>query len=572
MIFTQKTALISLFILNIVIFLYFLIVHAYPLGIVCIQVVSVASFLAYLIKCNITSLNFKKIVLDCTLICMVFLLALGVYLYKIDVVTPGVQSDELTIAQVSAQILSSTNYVPFLTFNYGHPTPLLYLTGVSFWLFGKSVFALRLPYAIFGALTISSFYVLLRLYFKKYVSVGVTLMMLFSYPLIIVSRLAYEVAPSLFFQILTAIYLALAWKKQTIRFYVGLGLSIGGGFYTYLGFRTFALLALLFTLYALWKATLATREKIKRGCVVLIVLFITTTPLLSYSITHENELLARTNSVSIFEYNLPIGEFSKEFLGNVSMLSHVFFYGGDPNVRNNPSAISMFDKGTLILFLIGIYFFLRGNKPLFLVLLFFIISPIVNDIFTLERIPEFHYYGEGHPNTLRIAGIIPILYFIVAYGIDKLKPYLDSVLKEISLIFLYLFVLGIIIFNWNAYFNQPFNGYDYNFNGAITMNVVNEINISKVQEVALSPELLQDERLRFFTTRNVVFKKFGPHSYSDSLNQINENEMTIFDPRYNRQLFQQLLYYAQKEPPGLETFPLLSPLNTIDAVVFVKTQ
>src|SRR5258706_1530839 len=429
---------------------------------------------------------------------------------------------------------------------------------------------LRLPYILFGAMSIAGFYVLLRLFFQKAVSFCTALLMLFSYPLIIVSRLAYEVTPSIFFQILTAIFLYLAWKTIDIHLYVAVGLSIGAGVYTGLGFRTFALSALLLCTIIIWKSTLETKEKIQRGYILLVVLFITTVPLLSYSFFHINDLISRTNAVSIFNQNLSPTNFVKETQGNIVQLSHLFFFDGDPNVRNNPSAISMFDKGTLILFLIGLFYIYKKNKVLFLLLLFFSISPIINDILTLEKIPEFHYYGQGHPNTLRIAGIIPIIYFSIAYGFDRLKPLINSIGKEFYLYTIYAAAFCIIFFNWLYYYNQPFNGFVYNFNGAIAMNVVTTINNSQVKDVAVSPKFLQDDGFKYFINRDTSVKVFSPKNYADAIRQINNHEMTIFSPGYDRQMFAQLYAYAQGAPIGLETQPLLSPANSIDALVFMK--
>jgi hypothetical protein len=520
---------------------------------------------------NVT-LFLKKHKVDFFLILSLFILAFSIYLYKIDIITPGVQGDELAIARASEEILTSSNFVPFLPVNYGHPTPLLYVTGISMQLFGNTVAALRLPYLIFGALSIGAFYILLRLFFTRKTSFLVSLLMLFSYPFIIISRLAYEGTPSIFFQILTVIFLCLAWKYKDIRYYAAVGLTLGAGFYTYVGFRSFAFLALLISLFLLSKTKTALHNKIQFGYTLLIILFITVAPLLAYSFSHMNDLMARMNSLSIFHQNLPQGELTKELGTNIFRLSHIFFFNGDPNFKNNPSAVSLFDKGTFLLFVAGLIAFFRRRRKLFFLMLLFTIPPIINDIFVFEPIPEAHYHGIGHPNTLRIAGMIPIIFFCIAsiaYASEmtKINQWFKSINKKYISAAIYTTVGIIIILNLNYYYNQPLSGYVYLNNGAPTMNVVKEINEAKVVEVSVAPEFLNDDRLKFFVKKNVLLKPFTAKSVMEASNDILNNQMTV--TTYNEELYKTFSAYAQQV--GIEVKPLVNPVNNrIDALIFIK--
>src|SRR5258706_10783174 len=159
----QKLIFFAIFFLNTLLFLFFLMTNSYPFYAVGINLLSIITLWVgtFSLKSIIQIRNKRAI--DLVLIICLFLFAFTVYLYKIDVITPGVQGDEITIAKVSEQVINSSNFVPFLPFAYGHPTPLLYLTGISISLFGRSVMALRLPYILFGAMSIAGFYVLLRL-------------------------------------------------------------------------------------------------------------------------------------------------------------------------------------------------------------------------------------------------------------------------------------------------------------------------------------------------------------------------------------------------------------------------
>jgi len=525
----------------------------------------------------------KRHAVDTILLAGLFLLAFTIYIYKVDVITPGIQGDELTIAIASEQILSSPEFVPFVPVNLGHPTPLLYLTGLSIHTFGRTITAIRLPYVLFGALSIAAFFVLLRLFFDKTIATTGSLLMLFSYPFIIVSRLAYEVSPEIFFQILSIIFLALAWEKKDLRYYVAIGLALGAGLYTYVGFRTFAPLILLATGYFIFKSTNITKIRIKLFCVTCAALFIVLVPLLSYSIDHPQEIMERTASLAPLNQNYPQTEITNELFSNVGRLPRLFFMGdpnvwenGDTNFRNNPSNVSMFDLGTFLFLLIGLFFLLRNNRKLLIIIVLLAVSPLVNDLFVIERIPEaIHPYGVGHPNTLRIAGIIPIIYFVIIYGVNKLRLlWKDSGINLAHIAF--IFLAGIMFYNWYLYYEQPadnknFSFYITNHNGVYVLDIVNLINTSNFNEVAVSPQVLSDGRFNYFIKKGVTVNVYDPKNYTDAIKKAQENQVTFFYALSNIQLAQQLITQGQVQGLQIEPLTLLGNINTLYAIAFVKT-
>lgn len=517
----------------------------------------------------------------------VFLIAFCIYIYKIDIVTPGIQGDEITIARASEQLVNSSELVPFSPVNYGHPTPLMYLTGWSIKNFGRTIIAIRLPYILFGALSIAAFYILLRLFFDKKISTTGSLLMLFSYPFIILSRLAYEVTPEIFFQIVTVIFLTLAWKKKKVLYYAGVGSSLGLGLYTYVGFRTFALFILSMIIYLIFRTSKTVKSRLHYFGIFFVGLFIPLIPLLNYSINNPTEIMARTTALSAFTQNYSSIEIIKEIFANIGRLTHLFFMSdpnnstnGDTNYARNPSNVSMFDIGTFLFFLLGIFFSFRTNRKLLLIIFVLMLLAVINDIFVIEKIPQaLNPYGIGHPNTLRIAGIIPIIYFVTTYGINQINLFMKK--KEFRFTYVIYGLLVIIMFyNWYLYFGQQtesnsfYSNYINSYNGTYIMNIVNVINKSDVSKVAVSPKFLSNERLSYFMKKGVVIKSYAPKNYTDAINMAKKNQMTIFDPNSNTNLAIQML--TQPQPSSLQITSLsklaVDPNHTIYAIVLINLQ
>ncbi|HEX8964934.1 MAG TPA: glycosyltransferase family 39 protein, partial [Patescibacteria group bacterium] len=579
----SKIVLITLSVVNIFLFLIFLVTQHFPSFAVLVNILNILLIIAWSIDIKHTHIFLKKHTLDIFLVIGLFLIAFTVYSYKVDSITPGVQGDEITVARASEHVLSLSDYVPFVEANYGHPTPLFYFTGSSIKLFGRTLFAIRLQSILFGALSVAAFYILLRLFFGKTLSTITAFMMLFSYPLVVISRLAYEISPSLFFQIMSLVFLYKSWTTKDIRYYAVLGLSLGAGLYTYVGFRTFLLLIIGLTIFSFYRHWKYNRNLVKRSIIIfLTTLFIITFPLLAYSLGHGEQIAARTQSLSPFNQGLPASEVVKELGGATFRLSNIFLSkantdhnpNGDPDPRRNPSSISMFDIVTFLLFINGFIFLFTKDKKLFLIMAILSLSPLVNDIFSLERIPEGHYYGIGHPNTLRIAGIIPIIYFIVAFGLHRIKPFFDEQAKGFYATTLVLTASVMIFFNWFSYYGQPFNDFVYTYNGVKMLHVADAFNSASSETVYMSPSFINDDRVKYFTKRTVNIVSYTPKNIDQVLLDSKSKELIIIDADFDEKLGKALWERMKAQPELLNgrINLLTSPDNKIDAFIISQGQ
>lgn len=138
---------------------------------------------------------------------LIIFIAAFLRLFMLDEVPNGLQQDETSIAYNALSILETgkdehgANYPLYFKAFGEYKLPLsIYLTSLSFAIFGISEFSLRLPSAFFGILTVIVLFFTSRIFFQKD-KVGLLAMGLLAINPwhIHFSRGAYEVTPALFF-------------------------------------------------------------------------------------------------------------------------------------------------------------------------------------------------------------------------------------------------------------------------------------------------------------------------------------------------------------------------------------
>ncbi len=333
-------------------------------------------------------------------------------------------------------------------------------------------------------------------------------LLLFQYSHIVLSRLAYEPAASLFFQVLTAIFLSLYYKTKEKYLLVAIALTLGMGLYTYLSFRAFAITVVFITFVQLWRQT--TKNRLQEAALFISVLFMAAMPLYSYAIVDGQGFSGRTSEISLFSRGYSSEELFHELSANVYRTTILPFIGipgsdppfiGDPNPGKNPSGVTMFDPITTVLVMIGFIFLFKYKRALFYISLFLMLPAFISDIFSTEVIPDFHYYGLGHPNTLRMSGIIIIVLFVAVYGLYVLSKWIG---KDRGVIAVSCLVGFACLINWFWYFdqakiNRTFYIYNHKVNRADVINMLIYINIRNVKKVSMTTTLAENrDYIEFF--------------------------------------------------------------------------
>jgi hypothetical protein len=416
-----------------------------------------------------------------------------IYLWRIGEITPGVWGDEITVGQTGLRLIKEKAITPFEPTNYGHPTPLLYLTGASLSLFGKSLWSLRLVSVIFGSLSASLMFLLVKKVSQNtHLGVVAATLLGACYPQVILARFAYEMTAAIFFELLAVYFLFTYRHRPSFKRSILVGGAVAMGLWTYLGFRSLGIaLLVIFSKIS---------RKISHILVVITSVILLTLPLLLYGLKQPDLFWARARSVSVFHQGLSPEEVGEELAGATKRTLGMFFKVGDPNPRQNPGQAAVFDWGTTLLALVGLGFGLIKFPGLSLAGILLLLTNLLNDIFTLERIPEFHYYGLGHPNTLRISTIVPVIIIFATYGLYCLGK---SIKDKTNQSFFYYLVVGAIgLINLLKYFGQDISAFNYYVNGVPVLEAVKIINDNS-GAVAASESFIKDQRFDFFVNKKV---------------------------------------------------------------------
>lgn len=447
-------------------------------------------------------INSKPILKDFILTVFLASVYLFLYLYRLTEITPGVWGDEISLGWMINELKNTQGFVPFVTHNYGHPTLLIYLSSLVVDLFGKSVWSLRLVSVVFGALSVGAFYLWLRLFFSRFQATLGSIIYGSSYGLIIVSRFAYEVSAAMFFFILSGYFVTKYYQKSKLVWIVCLALCLGVGIYTYLGFRTVLIIFLLLLLVLFWH-----KKAWLHGLAFFVILILLLSPLLKYSYQNPGALNARTKSLSVFHQDLPNEEIVKELGGATFRTLTLFLFTPDPNPRQNPANSIVFDYLTVGLFFYGLIVLAKKQKQILVITLLFLGAILGAEIITLEKIPEFHYYGLGHPNTLRIALIVPLVVTVALFGLVKLSNRIHN--KHWQKSVLVIFAILISLISLNRYFNQKLTPWIYQTNFVPILKIIDYANTNfSGKRLYLSQSLFSSQHLQYLLLKSIRTKEF----------------------------------------------------------------
>ena len=554
---------------NILLFLYFYTFQTYPLFLLIIHVLSIFVLWAWVIKPVRMFANIKTYRKDLLLILCLVCIAFFARVYMIDTVTPGMWGDEVVVAVAGIKTLQLHSFLPYIPDYIGHPTPLLYLIGLSIHFLGKTILAIRLPSILFGVGDVIALYLLLRQFFTRANSFVVSLLVSISYSHLVLSRFDYDMTAAIFFQIIALYFLYKSYSTKQLHSFVGLALSLGMGLFTYYSFRSFMILFIFLTFFCV--VTQEQKLRYTKILLFLLTLFSSTILLTSHDAKNMNDLLARTKALSVFNQGFTPQRTALELGGNVVNDFGALVLKGDPTPRQNPSGTSMFDIISTVLYFIGVVVLFKKNKTFLIVSVLFILFALINDFFTVEIFPEFHFYGTGHPNLLRISGIIPIIYIWIAYGLTGLQKIMNKLSQAYAKTF-YISIIGVILFlNWFFYFNQPlyWNVYNYKFNGARMIRIAQYMNNASQQTFFISNSFILDGRVRFFIEKNKHLVPFTLTDLSTTTRELEQHTITIIDPEENTQLAQSLVTTIAKSNT-LSAFVMTSPFGTTDALIISK--
>lgn len=417
------------------------------------------------------------------------------------------------------------------------PALYAYLTIPSVLIFGLNTFAVRLPSAIFGIISVVAVFLLIREIFEKYrykdaLSLVGAFLLAISPWSIQFSRVGFESNVGAALNLLMVLFFVKGLKKPFLLSLsaVFAGLSI----YVYQSEKVFTPLLALILVFIFKKQLFSLSKKyIITAFVVGVIVII---PMTFYILSDKGALL-RVKGTSIFSYQTEIlsgtiAKLEKDRANNDKLglvldnrrvvyaknivsgyISHFspnwLFITGDIARHHAPN------MGLLYLFefpflLLGLYLLVFGNfdrKTKLLVLLWFLIAPIPASITT------------GVPHAVRTLNFLPTFQIITALGIVSAFMYINKY-KKTKWAF-YIFASIVFIFNFSYYLNQYFvqlnyfDAFDWQYGYKEAVEEVNKVG-ENFNEIVISDKQPMDKSYMFFA----FYLKYPPDKYQkESENQ-----------------------------------------------------
>lgn len=390
---------------------------------------------------------------------LILLLALFLRVYGLGSNPPSLYWDEVSQGYNAYSILTTgrdehEEFFPIARFqafgDYKAPV-YIYLDVISIWLFGQSEFAIRLPSAVLGFLTVFVTYFLVKEVFrdnkrKHLIALVASLLLAISPWHIQLSRVAYEANVATFFTVL-GIFLFL--KSLSSKKYI-LILSIVSfvvAFYAFNAHRIFVPLIFLLLACLYWRDFISRKKEVVMSVGLGLVLLL---PFIFYFLTPESKL--RFNEVNIFSdvskielSNRLIEQDENSLVGKVlhnrriiyalSYVNHYFdfynpsylFFSGDQNPRFSTQNNGQLYLFTLPFILVGGYLILKSNgKTRILLFGWLLLAPVAAAT------------ARETPHALRGETYIPLFEIITAFGLVSLFEFIKKYNKKV-------FYVGLIV-------------------------------------------------------------------------------------------------------------------------------
>lgn len=364
---------------------------------------------------------------------------------SLDKIPPGLHGDEGWTGIDARKILKNGVIPPYVDSALGQPTGPLYLTAFIFRLFGDSIFSLRLSMTIFGIMTIPFFYIFLRIFFNKKISILSAIALNFSLIHLHYSRIAFMLISAPFFQLISLILFFYGRKTIKFIFFVLSAIFTGLGIYSY---NTFILFPFPFFLFLI--IDIIDKKSvydIKKFLLFFFFFLVISLPLIKIIVTNPQFYFSHHQIYSVF--NKPeireakqIKEKAKLILANGIENTKYFFTGGKIDYVDSFGKYRPFNKFYLILFVLGLLIAILEPKESSRFFLFSMSFLLLGNLLTFE--------GVYRRQILNLVNFFYFVAFFLNYIFEKFKEK-----YQIIIFFIFLFiVLSLSLKNLILYFKD----------------------------------------------------------------------------------------------------------------------
>ncbi|OGZ17933.1 MAG: hypothetical protein A2Z78_01875 [Candidatus Nealsonbacteria bacterium RBG_13_36_15] len=386
------------------------------------------------------------------LLILLLILAIAAFfrLWQLDKIPPGLYPDVAIYANDGLNSLQNRDFKVFYPENNGREGLYMWLLALSFSIFGVSVWSIKIVTATIGILTVLGLYFLTKeiLQTISYRLQATNIALLASFFLATsfwhtnFSRIGFRAILVPFILVFALYFLIKAFRTQKLSDFILSGIFWGMGFYTYISFRMAVIILAVIIILKFIEYLKKEKPEISRSHiwkklylkdgwwkvdVFLIVIFLVALPIGIYFLQHPQDFMGRAAGVSIFQQGNPVKA------GILSLISHLgmFNFYGDGNWRHNFANSPMIFWPVGILFLIGIIISIKElifsiktkNCSLF------IAYCLLFSWFFAMLLPGILTY-EGIPHSLRVIGVIPVVYIFSAIGGFAVYQRLKNIIKN----------------------------------------------------------------------------------------------------------------------------------------------
>ena len=386
-------------------------------------------------------------------------------LWQLNTIPPGLYPDEAINGNDALSSLQNHNFKVFYPENNGREGFFIWLIALSFWLFKPSIWAFRIVPSLLGILTVFGLYLLTKELFSYYrqnrsrcIALLASFFLAISFWHINFSRIGFRAILVPFSLVFGFYFLFKGFRLKKYYNLIISGLFLGLGFYSYIAYR-FVVLLLMIALAGWW--LIYKNEKLKKRFLLstfylLLSTFIIALPIGIYFLLNPAQFFGRAAGVSILSQGNPIYNLGKSLILHLGM----FNFHGDGNWRHNFSGSPELLWPVGILFLIGFILLIKNliislkNKNYSLLLS----SSFLLSWFFIMLLPGVLSY-EGIPHSLRVLGVVPVVYIfsaLAAYWLyEKIKISFKTKYLRIGLYAcLSILLLSIAIAQFDKYFFQ----------------------------------------------------------------------------------------------------------------------
>ncbi len=320
--------------------------------------------------------------------------------YRFALIPKYLAFDEVEFTKLALS-LDGKPYTPYSPLATGHSTLYFYIILLSLKTFGVNVFALRLPAAIFGVLSVIIFYLIMKILNTKYFMLY-TLILLTSRWFLNFSRFAFEPTFLLFLELTSIYFFLLSLETLKWQYLIFCGLFAGLTFNSYTPGRIFFLLPLFFL----------TLKTLRASKLYKLVYFIVPFLVIIASLTIHLSTIKDTRIDQLFfwrNHEMTIKQKVVGTLQNISSISLMFFAKGDMNGKHNYPGKPALNPILGGLFLIGLFYSLKNFKK--------DLNQFIIGYFLISLIPSIPIYPWENPSMLRTFTTIPSIVYFVGQGI-----------------------------------------------------------------------------------------------------------------------------------------------------------